>query len=173
MAQSYHVAGPVLVSAGVGTGGPPAPLVPVGFAEDGIDISIRVLKEPVKADFAAGMPADYQFMGAMATIRGRLSAYDSAVLQTLRGKAMASIADGTLGAAGALMGTGGFTYRLALASADEPWLFSCCDLDEATDAKLGTRYTVWNVAWRAWGYLPGSSVADAMAGNVLYSHVIA
>lgn len=174
MPNAFHVPGPVLVSAGIGTtGGPPPPLVPVGFAEDGIDISIEILKEPVKADFAGGAPADYQFMGAMAKIRGRLSAYDSVVLATLRGRSMGgSATDGVLGPAGSLMATGGFTYRLALTSADEPWLFTTCDLAEASDAKLGTKYTVWNVAWRAWGFLPGASTAGAMAGNVLYSHIV-
>ena len=167
MPTSYHVPGPVLCKVGTGAGSPPA-LETLGLSEDGFSISVRLMHEDVITDAAARAPAEKQFMGSTAVVRGRVPVYDEAVFAKLRQKMLASATDGAFGPPGTLLATGGFANKLVLASADLPWRFYTTILADAQDAKLGTKYTVWDLVWHAWAFVAGADATSS--GKILFDH---
>ena len=165
MPAAYHVQGPALIKTGTGAAGA---LESLGYSEDGVEISVREYREPVRTDVAGpAVPADLQHMGADAIIRARLSAYDLGVLVKVR-KRHDATADGQLPTLGRLVGTAGDAFKPVIAGADEVWRVPTAILREAQDTKLGTRYTVWSLTFYAWAFIPAT--ATTPKDIVLYDH---
>lgn len=169
--QSYHMQGAVVVYTGTGVANAGEQL---GMTEDGVDIRIEEFLIPVKTDAAGEAPADFQKMGARARIRLRLVTYDDAVLQHVLSRGDRTAA-GELSTAGTLVHTNSYGFKVGLTgdtnatNHDDPWYFPNAHLAGATPvgAKLGSRYTIWDVELEAIGFVAGSATSNK--DKVLYA----
>lgn len=163
MASAYHVNGPAIFKVGTGVN---AALEVLGVCEEGIDINITPIYAEVKSDAAGeGGVAEMQKMNDVAEIRGRLIAYDESVFQKIKSH---GLTDGLALPPGTLMGTGGYAFKLVIPSDDLPWRFPKCLLRGNQAIRLGTKYTVPQITFFAWRYLPGT--ATTVNNVALYDH---
>lgn len=168
MATAIHVNGPCTLS--YGAGGTAGGLTEIGVTEDGIDVEIVPFVDPIMADSGGPhVPVEHQDFGKIAYIRGRLTIYDSAVLEALQAM---NAADGLEEPVpGKLIGANSKYFRLVLSSpiAANPYRFFYCTWNGPLAFKLGTRYTQPMVQFIA---VPGI-LTGSMATKELYDHTAA
>lgn len=119
MAIGIQVAGACLLKVDTGT---THALESLGYSENGVRVEEEAFHSNVPGDQNGGdegPPIDVQYFGEIHRVRLELSSWDSAVVDKILSKLYGGTA-GVLGAAGSLMGAGGFYYRLLLLSTNLP-----------------------------------------------------
>lgn len=124
-----------------------------GVTDDGMNIRLTYNFDPVMTDDrGAYVPADLQAQGGLASISGRMTRWDDAIMETVRGR-IPGRAGGTQVDAdiGALVFTGGLYWRLFIQSAlltgmqasaqEKPWYFPCVVPTEEMLLNLGTKHS--------------------------------
>lgn len=168
MAQAVHVNG----EAQIKITAPGGSLEVLGVSEDGVDIEIEDMVEPVYTDtFGPKVPFDEQGFLQVAHIRARLIFYDEAVLLKLR-SLPAGGTDGTMSQAGALLGANSKYHRVLVLSPNAvlPWNFPTARIDGSRKVKVGTKRNAWDISWFAVPYTGTSGVTTAA---VLYNRTTA
>lgn len=154
MALTYHVtAGGVYCRTGTGSA---SALETFGVPEDGFMVNVTKHEKPFHTDVSGPMaPADIQDFGSEAIIRAKLIAYDLSVAYKIE-KAAGQSTDGLLPAMGTLIGTGGYTFRFLIVSADdEVWNFPTTKLRNFS-RKPSSERNVYDLELYAWGYVAPS-----------------
>lgn len=156
--QSYHVQGPTVVYTGTGSAGAGETL---GVSEDGVDIRIEETLVPIKTDAAGEAPAEFQKMGQTATIRMRVPAYDDAVLLHILSRGDRTAA-GAANTPGTLVHTNSYGFKLGMqgsgTNVDNVWYFPFCTVKaEPVGAKIGSKYTAWDLVFHAISFVAGSA----------------
>lgn len=169
MAADIHINGAALVKVGLQGTGQVDALQVVGITENGPQIEIDFLEEPVIADNAGPqLPADYQQMGKMARISFALPIYDLAVLTTWFLSNQSGSAEGRILAVGTLIFANNKGFRVVLSSPIEgqPWRFFWCKVNSCK-IRPGTKYNIYDVSLTA---IPYIGAATASANKDLYDH---
>ncbi len=166
MAIGYIVNGPFYAQVGTGSVGA---LETLGVSVESGNIRIEPNKLAVPSDAAGRVPADYQYMGDLATIDFTLTSMDPAVWAKVLKLASASATNGQSGSPGALIGTGGFSHSLYLPSQGgaDPWFFPTVTLTSPQNYPEGSESTKPRLSFQAWRFVPGT--ATTSAGIVLYT----
>jgi len=125
MAYQYHVNGPLVPQAGVGSLGA---LVGLGVCQDGATIDLRPARHPIKSDGGGGPEGEaveWIFLNYVATIRFKLVPYDDTAVNALRSAAITTAVEGQAVTPGTLYGANGFLPALYLPGSDAggPWYF--------------------------------------------------
>lgn len=173
---SYHVAGPIIPQASVGSANA---YVNLGVCEEGADIDIQVAKHDIKHDGGGGLDGfetNKIFLNAIATIRFRLVPFAGNYINTLRSRSMAtSGTDGVMTQPGTLLGENGFfvglylpVYAGANFEGDGPWWFRTCDVVRPGSNRVSTKETKLDFEFRAINYFVISSFTSILT-NTLYS----
>lgn len=166
MALAYHVNGPALFKTNTGANNARETL---GICEDQLSIEFRQIRVPVPSDVAGpGAAAEVQMINAEAMVSGRLTVWDETVFTKLKKKALGTNTEGALGTPGTLMAGGSYTFKLIVASADVVYRFYNAYLDDSIGVKLGTKYSVFDVRFKAFVYVPPTNTTAA--GIVLYDN---
>lgn len=169
MALADHVDGPAAIYVGGFGAGLSGGLSLLGVAEEGVDIVVNKYLEPKKSGAAGpSVPADLQRMGMDATISGGVNVYDLSALQAIRAE---GVADGVMPALGSMMASSGSTYRLVIASADEPWRFYTACLRGPQDHRMAVKYRTMRLSWYSWIFTPATALTSATIP--LYDHTAA
>jgi hypothetical protein len=155
------VNGPSEIKTGTGSS---SALESLGWGSaEGVDMELIEHFLPVHTDRSGDqVGADEQRNGVHAIIRTRLTDYTESVLAKLRVRSQGLTDDttsNTPGAVGAFLGGGGLYHRLLITStiAGTPFNFLTARLlSEPTKARLGSKWTFWDVAWYV--YAPPGSV---------------
>jgi hypothetical protein len=169
MAFATRVNGPAIIRVGLQGTGQVDALSDVGITENGPNIEIEWLDEPVQADNAGPrLEADVQHMGKRARIRFALPIYDLTVLTTWILSHAAGNAEGNMLAAGTLIFASGRGFRLILSSPTDaqPWRFFFVRVVSA-GLRPGTKYNIYDVVCEA---IPYVGVAATSANTPFYDH---
>lgn len=172
---SYHVFGPIIPQADVGSA---RAYVNLGVCEEGADIDIQVAKHDVKHDGGGGtdgFETDKIFLNAIVTVRFRLVPFAGNYINVLRARAHGSgSTDGLMVMPGTLMGEGGFFSGLYLPvtaggnfEGDGPWFFPSCDVVRPGNNRVSTKESKLDFEFRAINYFAVAS-SPTIFGNYLY-----
>ena len=171
---SYHVFGPIVPQANVGSA---SAYVNLGVCEEGADLNIQIAKHDIKHDGGGGLDGfetNKIFLNAVVTIRFRLVPFAGNYVNILRARAHAGTTDGTMVTPGTLMGEGGFFSGIYLPvtaggnfEGDGPWFFPTCDVVNPGSNRVGTKESKLDFEFRAINYFAIASFTS-IVGNILY-----
>lgn len=165
MALGYEVFSEALVQ--VGTGASNA-FESAFFSESGVKVEWNRHTRKIMTDVGGSeIPAEIQDMGTDYTITGEFVQIDAAVLAKLgiRNNATTPIF-GKEGSRGLLMGTGGYTFKLAVVpqttsiSSSVPWYFPTAILEGAQPVSQGTTNSKYSLRFYAWPFLAGTALTS-------------
>lgn len=170
MAFQYHVAGPIIPQAGVGSLGA---LVPLGVCYDGATIDLRPARHPIKSDGGGGPEGEaveWIFLNYMAIIRFKLVSYDDTAVNALRAMSIASVVEGQAVTPGTLYGANGFLPGLYLPSSDAggPWNFPNVSVVRPGGVQVSTKETQPDWEFQAMIYF-APSAHNSINGLPLYT----
>lgn len=169
---SYHVAGPIIPTANVGTA---SAQVNLGVCEDGADLEFQQAVHDVKDDGGGG-PDGYEveniFLNAIVIIRFVLVPWAGTYINKLRAAAQATATDGTMTNPGTLFGTNSFlpTLKIPVSAqeTDGPWTFTTCRVVRAGSHRASTKESKLSFEFRAFCFL-APAVNTTINTVVLYS----
>lgn len=173
--QQYRVHGEGVLSFGVGASGA---LVVLGYSENGIKIAIEKKYRPVHTDPGGSeIPADWQYMGEMATIDFAAISWREDYLRLIRAREFLANGtslntDGLAAGRGQLVGQHGIAVAMAIATGnfgEDPWYFPTCFIPQDL-FNLGTENMKHGVRIMAWPFIPGN--VNSAVGRVCYQRTI-
>jgi hypothetical protein len=168
--NGYTVNGPAIVTANIGAS---HAYVVIGYTQDGVDVAIQQMLEEIMTDvFGPRVPQDYQDMMMKCRITCPFIALDrTQFLLLLNAGDKTGNTDGTSNSPGLVLGAGGYSFVLSIASqfdaAGGYWFASTFVRDDKIASKLGTKVSPIRCNFEA---IPKASyTAVAGANSVVYS----
>ena len=170
---SYHVAGPIVPQANVGSANA---YVPIGVCEDGADFDFTVAASDVKHDGGggpAGFETDNIFLNMIVAVRLTLVPFAGVYLNNLRIKSHAGATEGVMVQPGTLYGENSMYVGLYLpvssvGEIDGPWWFRSCRVVKPGSMKVSDRESKPQFEFRAINYFPIVS-QNTILNNILWS----
>jgi hypothetical protein len=166
MAMTFQVAGEAKIQVKIGAGS----FGDLGVSMDGVTIEIITKTEDINIDtFGQQVPFEVQLFLSEARIRAKLLFWDETIVETIR--SLATIANGVMPQAGALLFAGGFSHQCKILApgggAGNGWTFPKSYLLDAQTLKVGTRRGELDLQWRA---IPYTGTAGATTSAVLFTN---